>query len=213
MILCQFWGVKHVEFSQMFKTFRENSMFSTYTASRAVLGPTWPNLGRFQHPKWHPKATQKRSKTQYRRNNRKWHRNKAFEFGWNCQAPYMAWQFQPNSNAKVVQVTNSVFGDLGRKLKVDCECRLPAHEIHVRRQTQNTEKRVHRMVFVLILAKQAQTCPQHLKSIQTTRPQGVSLLSQVDSNSNDSLLSRFRDVSFSPLLSSSWIYFNLLDCF
>ena len=56
-------GVKNVDFSLVFKAFRENSSFSKNIVSRAVLSPTWPILGRFWPPKRLQDGSQKRPKT------------------------------------------------------------------------------------------------------------------------------------------------------
>ena len=44
-------GVIFIDFSLVFKNFRENSRFSKNIVSRAVLSPTWIILGRFWPPK------------------------------------------------------------------------------------------------------------------------------------------------------------------
>ena len=56
-------GVIFIDFSFVFKAFRENSRFSKNIVSRAVLSPTWPILGRFWPPKSLQDRPQKRSKT------------------------------------------------------------------------------------------------------------------------------------------------------
>ena len=56
-------GVIFIDFSLVFKAFRENSRFSKNSVSRAVLSPTWPILGRFWPPKSSLFRTQKRPKT------------------------------------------------------------------------------------------------------------------------------------------------------
>ena len=56
-------GVIFVDLSLVFKAFRENSLFSKNIVSRAVLGPTWHDLGRFWLPFWHPFGTQDGQKT------------------------------------------------------------------------------------------------------------------------------------------------------
>ena len=53
-------GVIFIDFSLVFKAFRENSRFSKNSVSRAVLSPTWPILGRFWPPKRLQDAPQKR---------------------------------------------------------------------------------------------------------------------------------------------------------
>ena len=55
-------GFIFVDFSLVFKAFREHSIFSKNIASRAILDRTWPDLGRFWQPKWSQHGTQKRSK-------------------------------------------------------------------------------------------------------------------------------------------------------
>ena len=56
-------GVIFIDFSLDFKDFREDSLFSKNTVSRAVLSPTWPILGRFWPPKRLQDGAQKRPKT------------------------------------------------------------------------------------------------------------------------------------------------------
>jgi len=56
-------GLENIDFSLVFKAFRENSLFSKNIASRAVLTPIWPNLGGFWHPKWSKMALQNDLKT------------------------------------------------------------------------------------------------------------------------------------------------------
>ena len=56
-------GVIFIDFSLVFKAFRENSRFSKKIVSRAVLSPTWPILGRFWPPKSLQNGPQERSKT------------------------------------------------------------------------------------------------------------------------------------------------------
>ena len=57
-------GVIFIDFSLVFKAFRENSLFSKNIAPRAVLSPTWPDLGRFWCPKWSQNGTRKRPKSE-----------------------------------------------------------------------------------------------------------------------------------------------------
>jgi hypothetical protein len=56
-------GVIFIDFSLVFKAFRENSRFSKNIVSRAVLSPTWLILGRFWPPKRLQDELQKRPKT------------------------------------------------------------------------------------------------------------------------------------------------------
>ena len=65
-ILGHLWsplGVIFIDFSLVFKAFREHSLFAKHIASRAVLTPIWPNLGRFWRPKWSNMALQNDLKT------------------------------------------------------------------------------------------------------------------------------------------------------
>ena len=55
-------GVMFIDFSLVFKAFRENSRFSKNVASRAVLDRTWPDLGRFWLPKWLQNGSQNGAK-------------------------------------------------------------------------------------------------------------------------------------------------------
>ena len=59
-------GFKKLDFSLVFKGFREKSLFYQKIISRDILGPTWHDLGRFWLPFWpqdRPRATQERPKT------------------------------------------------------------------------------------------------------------------------------------------------------
>ena len=56
-------GVIFIDFSLVFKAFRENSRFSKNSVSRPVLSPTWPILGRFWPPKRLQDGPQERTKT------------------------------------------------------------------------------------------------------------------------------------------------------
>ena len=56
-------GVIFIDFSLVFKAFRENSRFSKNSVSRPVLSPTWPILGRFWPPKCVQNGSQNGSKT------------------------------------------------------------------------------------------------------------------------------------------------------
>ena len=56
-------GVIFIDFSLVFKAFREKSIFSKNIVSRAVLSPTWPILGRFWPPKCLQNGSQNGSKT------------------------------------------------------------------------------------------------------------------------------------------------------
>ena len=79
-------GLKNVDFSLVFKGFRENSLFSKNIASRAVLGPTWHDLGRFWLPFWHPFGTQDGQKTMLK-NIKKKKRKKSENGRPACQKP------------------------------------------------------------------------------------------------------------------------------
>ena len=59
VVLVRFW----VDFSLVFKAFREHSLFWRNIVSRAVLSPTWPILDRFWPPKWLQNGSQNGSKT------------------------------------------------------------------------------------------------------------------------------------------------------
>ena len=56
-------GVIFIDFSLVFKAFREKSRFSKNSVSRAVLSPTWPILGRFWPPKRLQDGSRNGSKT------------------------------------------------------------------------------------------------------------------------------------------------------
>ena len=51
-------GLKNYDFYMVVKGFRENSLFAKNIVSRAVLDPTWHDLGRF----WLPFGALKRAK-------------------------------------------------------------------------------------------------------------------------------------------------------
>ena len=64
-------GVKNVDFSLVFKGFRENSLFQQKIVSRAVLGPTWHDVGRFWLPFGHLFGTQNGQKTMLKKHQKK----------------------------------------------------------------------------------------------------------------------------------------------
>ena len=61
-------GVMFIDFSLVFKAFRENSLFSKIIVSRAILSPTWPILGRFWDPKTPHVGTPKRLQSDQKNN-------------------------------------------------------------------------------------------------------------------------------------------------
>jgi len=56
-------GVKNHENPLVFKGFRENHVFEEDEAWKAILDGTWVDLGAQKAPKWLPKWSQNRSKT------------------------------------------------------------------------------------------------------------------------------------------------------
>ena len=56
-------GFKKLDFSLVFKGFREKSLFYQKIVSRDILGPTWHDLGRFWLPFWHLFGIQNGKKT------------------------------------------------------------------------------------------------------------------------------------------------------
>jgi len=79
-------GLKNHDFSLVFIDFRENSLFAKNIVSRAVLGPTWHDLGRFWLPFWHPFGTQDGQKTMLK-NIKKKKRKKSENGGARGQKP------------------------------------------------------------------------------------------------------------------------------